>query len=500
MLNPGTIISDRYEIVRLIGEGGMGSVYEAKHRQIGKRVAIKVLDKEYSNDAEALARFKQEAKIAGNIGHLNICEVTDFGVTDDGLTFLVMEYLEGESLADILKREKRLPADIALGVIRQTLEALEEVHAKGIVHRDLKPENVYITNVKGHGLVVKLLDFGISKVMKADEEALRLTKTGTMIGTPYYMSPEQVRAKGNVDHRTDLYCCGVICYEMLTGRVPYGGTTYSEVMFRIIEDAFPDPRKTVSDIPQKLVKLIHRSMHKNPAKRIQSASTFLDEIKKLQLDIGGGKAAGIPSTKMASMVGTPSAIIQRAKGMHIALFGGIVGALILAIIGAILLVALSGENEPDDSKSCRAATGILPALSIVAPMAETAYLPPEGQELVRITITNTPEKARIIFGNKILNGNVLEVPRGTEPIIITILSAGFQERDIEVVPSKDATVDGRLRPIVESTASSKPKEKEGATKEKVSQTDAKPKDHDPDLEKKSKKKKMKPVWDLYPGS
>ncbi len=124
LLNPGTIISDRYEIVRLIGEGGMGSVYEAKHRQIGKRVAIKLLSKDFSEDPETIKRFHQEAQIAGNIGHLNICEVMDFGVTGDGLPFIVMEYLSGESLSAILTREKRLPLDICLGIISQMLDAL----------------------------------------------------------------------------------------------------------------------------------------------------------------------------------------------------------------------------------------------------------------------------------------------------------------------------------------------------------------------------------------
>jgi len=187
MIEPGTIISSRYRISSLIGEGGMGSVYEGKHIHLGKRVAIKVLNKDISENSEVIERFTREARIAGTFGQLNVCEVTDFGLTDDGLPFFVMEYLEGESLSEILNREKRLPVDISLGILNQILDGLEEVHGNGVVHRDLKPENVFITNVKGHGLVVKLLDFGISKIMQPGVDSMRLTKMGTMLGTPFYI-------------------------------------------------------------------------------------------------------------------------------------------------------------------------------------------------------------------------------------------------------------------------------------------------------------------------
>jgi serine/threonine protein kinase len=290
----GTIVSNRYVIVRLIGEGGMGAVYEARHINLGKRVAIKFLSKEFARDTGSVERFHQEAQIAGTLGHLNICEVSDFGMTDDGLPFLVMEYLEGESLSSILQREKKLPPDVASGIMKQVLGALEEVHGRGIIHRDLKPDNVFITNIKGHGLIVKLLDFGISKILKPKDPSLRLTRTGTMIGTPYYMSPEQVRASKNIDHRTDLFSCGVIFYEMVTGRVPYGGESFNEVLTRILEEPFPDPRKIVPDLEGGLVKILERSMAKNPSKRFESAGRFRAEIEHLSFPPQDGKAAGIP--------------------------------------------------------------------------------------------------------------------------------------------------------------------------------------------------------------
>jgi serine/threonine protein kinase len=295
VLSAGTVIADRYRIVKVLGEGGMGVVYEAEHAHIGKRVALKLLNQEFSKNTEAIERFQQEAKIAGTIGHLNICEVMDFGVTEDGLPYLVMEFLEGESLADILEREVKLPVDVAMGIIYQILDGLEEVHAKGILHRDLKPENVFITNVKGHGLVVKLLDFGISKIMKPGSESMRLTKTGAMVGTPYYMSPEHIRARSDLDQRADLYSCGVIFYEMITGEVPFKGSGYSQIIAAILEETPPDPKNYIPDLPDDLMAFVWWGMERDPAKRPQTAGEYKARIRELQ-----GGTEGLGSLPMKS--------------------------------------------------------------------------------------------------------------------------------------------------------------------------------------------------------
>jgi len=350
-LRPGNLVADRYEVIRLIGEGGMGSVYEAKHKEIEKRVALKILNRELCNSAEIFKRFKQEAKIAGSIGHLNICEVLDFGVTEDGLAFLVMEYLEGESLRSIIEREGRLPIDVSLEIIKQVLDGLEEVHGRGIVHRDLKPENIFITNVKGHGLVVKILDFGISKIRMPGSGSMTMTKTGAMMGTPYYMSPEQIRGSKDVDHRTDIYSCGVILYEMVTGTVPYGGSTFSEVVAHCLEDEFPDPKKVYPDFPADLSNLLRRSMEKDVSKRIESASSFKAEIEKLSLSSTQVKIKGgeIQKTRVGG-ASAPISEVRKDRWYNRALvrIAGVVLVLIFVFVGIIVLVIqIRNRNEGD---------------------------------------------------------------------------------------------------------------------------------------------------------
>jgi len=348
-LKPGSLVADRYEVIRLIGEGGMGSVFEAKHKEIEKRVALKILNRELCNSAEIFKRFKQEAKIAGSIGHLNICEVLDFGVTEDGLAFLVMEYLEGESLRSIIEREGRLPVDVSLGIIKQVLDGLEEVHGRGIVHRDLKPENIFITNVKGHGLVVKILDFGISKIRMPGSGSMTMTKTGAMMGTPYYMSPEQMRGSKDVDQRTDIYSCGVILYEMVTGTVPYGGSTFSEVVAHCLEDEFPDPKKVYPDFPADLSNLLRRSMEKDVSKRIESASRFKAEIEKLspvstQFKIKGSE---IQKTKIGgASAPVPEAVKERWYNRGLVRIVGVAIVLIFVLTGAaFLMIQIKNRNE-----------------------------------------------------------------------------------------------------------------------------------------------------------
>jgi len=198
----GATLANRYTIVRRIGEGGMGAVYEARHAVIGKRVAVKVLLEKFLSKSDFVARLLQEARLASAIGHENIVDVIDFGTTDDGRSFVVMEFLDGESLAQLLMREAPLPVERSLRLARQVASALSAAHAKGIVHRDIKPENVYLIR-RGDADFVKVVDFGISKAVRQGQgeqgeeapEFLRLTHTGLLLGTPLYMSPEQARGR-----------------------------------------------------------------------------------------------------------------------------------------------------------------------------------------------------------------------------------------------------------------------------------------------------------------
>jgi len=228
MLQPGQIIQDKYRIVRLIGQGGMGEVYEGENVSIARRVAIKVLLGEAAMNADIVQRFEREAQAAGRIGNDHILEVLDLGALPTGDRFMVMEFLDGEPLNGRIERLRQLTPAQATPLIVQALAGLSAAHHAGIIHRDLKPENLFVLKQKaGVSDYVKIIDFGISKFSQLSNEGMKMTKTGSVMGTPYYMSPEQANGSREADARSDLYAMGVILYECVTGSVPFDGKTFN---------------------------------------------------------------------------------------------------------------------------------------------------------------------------------------------------------------------------------------------------------------------------------
>jgi serine/threonine-protein kinase len=276
----GTVLAERYRIVRKIGEGGMGEVFEAQHVYIDKRYAIKTLRPEITTSPEAIARFHQEARSASTIGHENIVSIDDFGRLPDGGVYLAMEFLEGESLADRMKKGSALGYAEKLEVMAQVCRGLAAAHEKGIVHRDMKPENIFLAR-KGDRVVVKVLDFGIAKVT-SDNAHDRLTQTGSIFGTPFYMSPEQALGKA-LDGRTDIYSVGVILYEVFTGRVPFVGESFMGILSQHITKAPPRPRDTAPfrHVPDEIEHVILRALAKDPAARFASMHELGDELERL---------------------------------------------------------------------------------------------------------------------------------------------------------------------------------------------------------------------------
>ncbi|MFU8805633.1 MAG: serine/threonine protein kinase, partial [Bradymonadaceae bacterium] len=221
ILPENALISERYQLEKCLGEGGMGVVYRARHVLMKKTVALKVLHPEFTRNDEVVARFKREAQAAANIEHPNICLATDFGQTDEGLFYLVMEHLEGETLQSTIETLGKLTPRLTIHIGKQICAALAQAHQTGVVHRDLKPENIMLVERDDDQYFVKIMDFGIARV-RMDEEhdnktPARLTKAGMVYGTPHYMSPEQV-VGGDIDSRADLYALGVVLFEMVTGR------------------------------------------------------------------------------------------------------------------------------------------------------------------------------------------------------------------------------------------------------------------------------------------
>jgi hypothetical protein len=260
-----------YELVARIGEGGMGTVYAAVHVGLGKRVAIKTLRHAFSEDADVRARFVREGKAAVAVRHPNVVDVDDVGV-HDGIPYLVMELLEGESLAAMLGRRERLSPQETADIVVPVLSAMAESHRAGVVHRDLKPDNIFLARGAGGLPVPKVLDFGISKLLET--QSFRLTGEKTMLGTPYYMAPEQASSARDVDARSDLYAIGVILYHALSGRVPFAGSSLAQVLSLILH-APPVPlQERAPDVPPALERVVLRAMEKDPAARYQDAQSL----------------------------------------------------------------------------------------------------------------------------------------------------------------------------------------------------------------------------------
>ena len=287
-LKTGQVLEDKYTIVRQVGGGGMGIVYEAEHMALNVRVAIKVLHPTEADDPNVLARFKAEARSAAGIRHRNVVDVTDFGLTPDRRPFFVMEFLTGESLADRLDRRTALNEREAVEITDQILSGLAAAHKKGIIHRDLKPENVWLSKGEDGAETVKLLDFGIAKIVGSSVASRNLptvelssrptTQQGIVLGTPGYMAPESITVGGGSDARSDLFAVGVLLYEMIVGRRPFNGVTVHEIMMSTATDPVPQPSVLKPEISPAMERLILTSLAKEPCDRFQSAEEFLRHL------------------------------------------------------------------------------------------------------------------------------------------------------------------------------------------------------------------------------
>jgi serine/threonine protein kinase len=277
----GSYLDGRYLVRRLIGEGGMGLVYEAEHVEIGRRVAVKILHSAYTKQGEVVARFRSEARAATRIGHPHIIDVFDSGTTVDGSVYFVMEYLDGIDLAHLIDKEGSLPVERAIRLCREICQALAAAHKAGIIHRDMKPENVFLIERDGQKDFVKVLDFGIAKTLEAiTERQGRLTNPGMAMGTPEYMAPEQA-AGANADARADVYAVGAILYEMLVGRPPHEGNTIMDVLTK---KATEKPAPVVSlrpDVPAELERVVMRCLAMSPDERPQSMDALAQDLGRL---------------------------------------------------------------------------------------------------------------------------------------------------------------------------------------------------------------------------
>jgi serine/threonine protein kinase len=263
-----------YVLTAKLGEGGMGVVYLAEHPVIGRKVAMKAIHPELSRNPEVVSRFMTEAKSVNQIGNEHIVDIHDFGTTADGEFYFIMEFLQGEALSDILTRSAPLDTARALAIAIQVADALGASHQHGIIHRDLKPENIFLITKGRVPDFVKVLDFGLAKLTQGEEKASYKTRTGSVMGTPYYMAPEQCEGKATIDHRADIYSLGVILFEMVTGKIPFGGEGYGEIIVKHITAQVPSPRAINPLLPQSVESIILRALTKRREDRFQTMEEF----------------------------------------------------------------------------------------------------------------------------------------------------------------------------------------------------------------------------------
>ncbi len=287
----GRILAGRYLLERVIGRGGMGIVFEAKHVRVGRQVAVKVLRPALARVAEATARFHREAQAAAAVGSEHIVEVFDYGYGDDGEAFIVMELLEGEDLGALIRRAGPLPPGRAVAIARQIAGALQAAHDKGIIHRDLKSENVFVLARDGQDFV-KVVDFGISKVQEIEPGSGPITHAGTVLGTPHYMAPEQGVGHIESDHRIDVYALGCLLYEMLTGSVPFTGRTAVEVMYKHVHEPVRPPSRvrTHAGISHALDAVVLRALAKDRDRRYPSTAAMAAALPDAATLTGGERA------------------------------------------------------------------------------------------------------------------------------------------------------------------------------------------------------------------
>src|SRR5688572_19793831 len=306
----GQLLAGKYKILKKIGEGGMGSVYIAYQQPINRKVAVKVLLGKLADDEVAVKRFEQEAIAISKMQHPNTVTIYDYGITEDSRLYIVMEFLKGKTLTQLLRQDTVLPPSRACKIMRQVCASLGDAHAAGIIHRDLKPDNIFLSEVGGDPDWVKVLDFGVAKLADTDNGAL--TQTGMIFGTPKYMSPEQAEGRP-IDYRADIYALGVVMYELLAGRPPFVADTPVALLLKHISEPAPPFSRVRPDltVDPRIEAIVMKSLEKNPDRRQQMVGELAQELAAFERAITGGHMVGMMNhpTSPAQVAGLPTEVV-----------------------------------------------------------------------------------------------------------------------------------------------------------------------------------------------
>jgi serine/threonine protein kinase len=428
-----------YRITAKLGEGGMGAVYLAEHPVIGRKAALKVINPQHARNADVVGRFVNEATAINRIGHEHIVEVTDFGRTPAGDFYFIMEYLEGGPLSDLIAREAPLPPARALAIAAQIADALAASHAHGVIHRDLKPENIFLVSRGEDGAFVKVLDFGLAKLVDGGDLAPHETRAGVVMGTPYYMSPEQCEGRGELDQRADIYALGVVLFEMLTGKVPFGGNRYAEVIMKQITMRPPAARSLVPELPETLDIVLHRALAKDPAERFLTMAAFREALLE-PARVGGTPRVSVHddlSERMrAARPMSRAEIVLRASERHRAstpFAGQLDDATLdhvprsrLRGVAVVAAAALGGMAL---------AAGLTYGHALEVTNFAAASVAPK---LVSISFSSDPDGATVVGDDGTTLGTTplsIQVPRAERPAEYVFQKPGFESKTMSLIPN-----------------------------------------------------------------
>ncbi len=374
----GTLLGDTYRIEKLIGEGGMGAVYEASHVRVPRRFAIKMLNAMALADPDVFQRFRREAEIASSLGHENITQVFDFNHTPDGVPFMVLELLKGEDLQQRLHRVGKLTLMETAELLEQVASGLEAAHEQGIVHRDLKPPNLFLCPRSKGGDRVKILDFGISKITNSTSMA---TQTGALLGTANYMSPEQADGRvGEIDARTDVFALGCILFECLTGQLAFDGPTLMGTLYDIVHNAPADLRTLEPDLPHGIQQVIMGALSKSLSTRTPTVGALLNDFLAACpienrppvrgiTENTGATAIAAPISQSSTILGVGNTLAAPPKKGHTLRYALAIGAgLVLAMVAIVLLPTTNkpsteSPNLPSEVLSSVSATDASPKVA-----------------------------------------------------------------------------------------------------------------------------------------
>ncbi len=464
----GRVVGGTYRILAPLSEGGMGAVYVAEHVRFGRKFAVKFLGGAFVGNEEAFARFRQEAQIAGQLGHPNIVEVVDFNVTEEGIPYLVMELLEGRNLAEHLQEFGPFSMEEALDILEQVADALEAAHRAGVVHRDLKPQNVFLAQ-KGDRQVAKVLDFGISKV----QSGAGLTRTNTVMGTPNYMSPEQAQGRTkDVDCRTDIFALGCIFYEMVTGRQAFPGDNAPAVLF-LVSYKEPEPlQELLPGVPPQVPAVLAKALAKDREARYVSARAFVDDLRRAAAGLPVSFESGAHSTDWpeATRPTNPDAVRSRGSipraWLTASVLGGVAVVLLAVFGGYAAYRSVAGRStrpRPGVGERPRPVRRVPRHSGPAGPVPQDAGRRLAAPRMVAIRILVLPAEAHptVFVDNRPVPGRVVVLPNGKRALEATVRlprsqsrvvpvrvsATGFQDVNTLVTPSGDRTVEVALRAI-----------------------------------------------------